>query len=359
MEQNKHDLEEDVLRPASPTPLEDADTTVPTAGDNNSNDNEKVKADKATDEAADEATDEATDEPAAKKPKCNPPPLPPRDAAWDSCVAQVRGHLRSMTADESFHRSMELQVLAQAEIAQRTPQYAEANSNDLPIQMYLSSVLHSQRDAILAKKVAKRSQRQAKKQCPVEDGSNRPLRMTKLNPPIPPYQESKDDPDVEVPSITECLNFPQVKQYKKCVMCGSDQFHIPKQNKGVCINCDSAVWVHNPTGFFLKWCKACKHFRKWSDFGLKGTSTKTTKCREKLAVWYAKKKVIMEKERSLEEQAAEHMAQAAMLGVSAAQELAMVEESATKFVNEEEQQHNAVMQNEEVLTVGSGVAMNV
>jgi len=250
-----------------------------------------------------------------------------------------------MTDDESFHRSMEIQVLAQAEIAQRTPQYAESHSNELPIQKYLSTVMHSQRDAILAKKVAMKYERQAKKQRPVEDDVNRPLRMMKLTPPIPPYQESSDDPDVEVPSITDCLNFPHVKQYKKCVMCGSDEFHIPKQNKGVCMNCDSAVWVHNPTGLLLKWCKACKHFRKWSDFGVKGTSTKTTRCREKLAVWYKKKKAIQEQERSLEDQTAEQIAQAAMLGVSAANQMALAEESAT-------------LRNEQVVAVDAG-AVNI
>jgi len=354
MEQEKHELEEDVLRPASPTPLEAADAPVPAADDPNNNSNDTVKA-------------EAVDEPAAKKPKWNPPPLPPRDAAWDSCVAQVRGHLRSMTADESFHRSMELQVLSQAEIAQRTPQYAAAQSHELPIETYLSSVMH-QRDKILAKKVAVKSERQAKKQRPVADGGDRPLRMMKLTPPVPPYQESSDDPAVELPSITDCLNFPQVRQYKKCVMCGNDEFHIPKQNKGVCISCDSAVWVHNPTGLFLKWCKACKHFKKWSDFGLKGHSTKTTECREKLAVWYAKKKVILVEERSSAAQAAEHVAQAAMLGVSAAHELAMAEETVTLLAHEQlqpqeqaadEPQHDAVLQNGEFVAVHGGVTMNV
>ena len=52
-------------------------------------------------------------------------------------------------------------------------------------------------------------------------------------------------------------------------MCGSSEFNIPKQNKGVCNNCDVAIWVHNPSGMNLKWCKGSKNFKKWIDFGVK------------------------------------------------------------------------------------------
>lgn len=52
-------------------------------------------------------------------------------------------------------------------------------------------------------------------------------------------------------------------------MCGSSEFNIPKQNKGVCNNCDVAIWVVNPSGMNIKWCKGCKNFKKWVMFGVK------------------------------------------------------------------------------------------
>lgn len=73
-------------------------------------------------------------------------------------------------------------------------------------------------------------------------------------------------------------------------VCDSAEFNIPKQNKGVCNNCDIAIWVHNPSGLLLKWCKGCKNFRKWSDFGLKGHSSKTERCRQQQAERYARSK---------------------------------------------------------------------
>ena len=62
--------------------------------------------------------------------------------------------------------------------------------------------------------------------------------------------------------------FPK-RYYNKCVMCESSEFNIPKQNKGVCNNCDVAIWVVNPSGMNIKWCKGCKNFKKWIMFGVK------------------------------------------------------------------------------------------
>ena len=97
-------------------------------------------------------------------------------------------------------------------------------------------------------------------------------------------------------------------------------------------------------------------------------STKTTECREKLARWYAKKKVILVEERSSAAQAAEHVAQVAMLDVSAVHELAMAEETVTLLAHDQLQpqeqaaegpQHDAVLQNEEFVAVYDGVTLNV
>ena len=65
---------------------------------------------------------------------------------------------------------------------------------------------------------------------------------------------------------------------KHCVMCGKlrvclaagrrkhevETTHIiPRQNKGVCTQCDVTVWLQMDEKIEVKWCKGCKNFRPW------------------------------------------------------------------------------------------------
>jgi len=206
-----------------------------------------------------------------------PHPIP----TWEACLAQVRGHLRSMTAAESVNRSVELQALAQTEIARR--------ANPGTVNQIYSSFEVAATGLTTACRAKKR--RLADVQRPIANPGKNPLPMMKLRPPVPPRQDGADDPlGAELPMFCQLVNFPALKYCDKCVMCGSDEVNVPKQNKGVCNNCDTAIWVHNPTGLLLKWCKGAKNFRKWSEFGSKGHSTKTVRCREQQAHRYATQK---------------------------------------------------------------------
>ncbi len=69
----------------------------------------------------------------------------------------------------------------------------------------------------------------------------------------------------------------------------SSRHIIPKQNKGLCTACDVAVWVVAKSGMKIKWCKGCKNFKLWKQFGEKTMATKCEKCREKQREKYAKK----------------------------------------------------------------------
>ena len=92
----------------------------------------------------------------------------------------------------------------------------------------------------------------------------------KLLPPLPPSCENDPTSDfMEVPPFQQLVNFPTARHFGKCVMCDESEAAIPKQNKGVCNNCDVAIWVVNASKMQIKWCKGCKNFRKWSDFGAK------------------------------------------------------------------------------------------
>ena len=92
----------------------------------------------------------------------------------------------------------------------------------------------------------------------------------KMEPPLPPKCES-DEASIlaEVPMFSNLVNFPNARYFGNCVMCDESEFPVPKQNKGVCNNCDTAVWVFTETGLQIKWCKGCKNFKKWLDFGAK------------------------------------------------------------------------------------------
>jgi hypothetical protein len=71
---------------------------------------------------------------------------------------------------------------------------------------------------------------------------------------------------------------------------------IPVQNKGLCTDCDVGVWMLNDTFTEIKWCKGCKNFKKWIDFGDKLTATKCESCRERQREKYREKCDNREKE---------------------------------------------------------------
>lgn len=62
---------------------------------------------------------------------------------------------------------------------------------------------------------------------------------------------------------------------------------IPRQNRGLCTNCDVLVWVLVDQDLEIKWCKGCKNFRPWAAFGTKGKATKCVPCRERQREKYA------------------------------------------------------------------------
>jgi hypothetical protein len=94
-----------------------------------------------------------------------------------------------------------------------------------------------------------------------------------------------------------------------CVMCGrgteSDNIVIPVQNKQVCTDCDTGVWLFKADKTYFKWCKGCKRFRSIHAFreklqGLRG-ATRTTclpskcdscRCRGRLG-YRAKKEAVL------------------------------------------------------------------
>jgi len=65
---------------------------------------------------------------------------------------------------------------------------------------------------------------------------------------------------------------------------------IPRQNKGVCTQCDVTVWRVTADKVEVKWCKGCKNFRPWAAFGEKGMATKCLRCRKRQKDKYANQK---------------------------------------------------------------------
>lgn len=88
-------------------------------------------------------------------------------------------------------------------------------------------------------------------------------------------------PEHLLPSYPNLINYPRLKgSALRCVMCGLEASNehdssasaaciIPRQNKDVCRDCDSSVWMHLETGALFKWCKGCKRFLAYSVFGEK------------------------------------------------------------------------------------------
>jgi len=118
------------------------------------------------------------------------------------------------------------------------------------------------------------------------------------------------------PPYEVLVNFPRAKTRAKihCVMCGryprghpedtettSDSKDddsaskdgvvvIPRQNKDVCRDCDKALWRHNQTDFYFKWCKGCKRFRNLTAFAEKLAASKCDRCRERGRQGYQRRK---------------------------------------------------------------------
>lgn len=116
-----------------------------------------------------------------------------------------------------------------------------------------------------------------------------------------------------LPDFIEMINFPHFRLQKRidseshganCVMCGTwcntsskkgkgktrCAPTIPVQNKHVCSNCDTKVWVVTKSKTQIKWCKGCKNFRTWACFGMKGESSKCENCRKRARASYQEKK---------------------------------------------------------------------
>ena len=192
-----------------------------------------------------------------------PAPKKPNAAAdndeWSALLGQIRGHLSNMPSDECFSRALELQMLARSEVGTRSNHLSNA----------MDKFLGNGGVAVDGQRVSK-AEREVLKQKPIKTDTNTmPLPMIKMTPPLPPYCQHDTVPDMEVPHFSQLVNFPTARYEGRCVMCNSSEFNIPKQNKGVCNNCDVAIWVHNPSGMNLKWCKGSKNFKKWIDFGVK------------------------------------------------------------------------------------------
>jgi len=177
-----------------------------------------------------------------------------------------------------------------------------------------------------------------------------------LKPPIPlKFQgEIEKMMTVNIPEFSNLVNFPSDKhsmtlpeRMRKCVMCGQicpcsvsnknmknigkkittsensrvltklgsrknnhvnattstrnmSRAIIPRQNKGLCTNCDTNVWVVTESDLEIKWCKGCKNFRPWAAFGDKGFATKCVRCRERQREKYASQKEEREKSKEFE-----------------------------------------------------------
>ena len=133
--------------------------------------------------------------------------------------------------------------------------------------------------------------------------------------------EKKDN---NIPDFNSIVNFNSSLEMRnrcfddglrKCVMCGQmrvaaaalktssaklrqGQHHpiIPKQNKGICTECDVAIWVIVAEGKEIKFCKGCKNFRTWASFGERRRATKCERCRSRQrSKYYQKKESSIEK----------------------------------------------------------------
>jgi hypothetical protein len=237
---------------------------------------------------------EFAEEDAAKKPKYEHEQSADPEV-WESLMTQVRGQLLAMSSDECFSKALELQMLARAEVGNRSQHLYNAMDLMANSQAGLSKspakpiikrenppnttmttnppitdmATNSPNTTMAPGQRITRAEREVSKQKPIKSSKTIPVPCMKMTPPLPPRCEVDNAPDVELPAFCQLVNFPTARYYGNCVMCDESEFSIPKQNKGVCNNCDVAIWVVNPSGMNIKWCKGCKNFRKWIDFGMK------------------------------------------------------------------------------------------
>lgn len=244
--------------------------------------------------------------PVNKKPRyinMTPAPVPTSvdPAIWESLMAQVRGQLRCMSSDECFSRALELQMLARSEVGNRSQHLSNAmdlmaNGQAVPEPPPVVKMEKFKRNpgipnlSVAPGQRVTKAEREVSKQKPIKTNKAAPVPCMKMTPPLPPRCEVDNATGVELPAFCQLVNFPTARYYGNCVMCDESEFAIPKQNKGVCNNCDVAIWVVNPSGMNIKWCKGCKNFRKWIDFGVKGYSSKCERCRCQQATRYANQK---------------------------------------------------------------------
>lgn len=235
---------------------------------------------------------------AAKKPKQASPTGGLITTQWSNLMTHVRNQLVSMTSDQCFARALELQMLAnQILSAQVSGNSFQSQQPIVHTQMMAMPINRQQEGQQLQQQQkqqqqqgntrATKAERDVSKQKPIKLTKAVPIPCMKLTPPLPPRCEIDNAPDVEIPTFCELVNFPTARYYQNCVMCDESEYTIPKQNKGVCNNCDVAIWVVNPSGMQIKWCKGCKNFRKWVEFGTKGFSSKCDRCRRQQAVRYS------------------------------------------------------------------------
>jgi len=221
------------------------------------------------------------------------------ESGWSALTSQVRSQLRAMTSDECFSRALELQMLARSEVGNRSQHLSNAmdlmaSGQSVPEPPPMVVKENYKRNppslAVSSGQRVTKAEREVSKQKPIKTNKAAPVPCMKMTPPLPPRCEIDNAPNVELPAFCQLVNFPTARYYGNCVMCDESEFAIPKQNKGVCNNCDVAIWVVNPSGMNIKWCKGCKNFRKWIDFGVKGYSSKCERCRMQQATRYANQK---------------------------------------------------------------------
>ena len=128
---------------------------------------------------------------------------------WNALLGQIRGHLSNMPSDECFSRALELQMLARSEVGTRSNHLSNA------MDKFLGS------GGMAANGTVTRAERDALKQKPIKADNMLPLPMMKMTPPLPPYCEHDNVPDMEVPHFSQLVNFPQARYEGRCVMCGS------------------------------------------------------------------------------------------------------------------------------------------
>ena len=236
------------------------------------------------------AEDESNEDTSNKKAKTDDNAEPTtEDLEWNTLTETVREKLRSMDPEKCFEKAIELQLIARQEVESRSAHLSTAM--DLMDQQNQLTINPEDKAAMLApagggtpgarsrnlpnlsipvqQRVTK-AEREVNKQKPIKNpNSAGTVPCMKMTPPLPPRCEGDPNPTAEVPAFCQLVNFPTARYFGNCVMCDDSEFSIPKQNKGVCNNCDVAIWVVNPSGMQIKWCKGCKNFRKWIDFGVK------------------------------------------------------------------------------------------